>query len=126
MPHVALGYDMRIRRHSIEHGQVTSLPFIEKEHPEIRDRGDAPAVYWSHRVSLTYDSRDSIDIPARGALATAYTEAADRTLGSATSFVKLGAEWRDRRNRNGSARSRNRAGSCRESRHAGRHRFRGR
>ncbi len=95
MPHVALGYDMRIRRHSIEHGQVTSLPFIEKEHPEIRGRGDAPAVYWSHRVSLTYDSRDSIDIPARGALATAYTEAADRTLGSATSFVKLGAEWRD-------------------------------
>ena len=95
MPHVALGYDMRIRRHSIEHGQVTSLPFIEKEHPEIRGRGDAPAVYWSHRVSLTYDSRDSIDIPARGALATAYTEAADRTLGSATSFVKLGAAWRD-------------------------------
>ena len=28
-------------------------------------------------------------------MATAYTEAADRTLGSATSFVKLGAAWRD-------------------------------
>ena len=95
VPHLALAYDMRIRRHSIESGQVTSLPFIETEHPESRGRGDAPAVYWSHRVSLTYDSRDDLDIPARGAFATAYTEAADRTLGSATSFVKFGTEWRD-------------------------------
>jgi outer membrane protein assembly factor BamA len=44
---------------------------------------------------VTYDSRDDMDIPERGALAVAYTEAADHRLGSSTSFVKFGAEWRD-------------------------------
>lgn len=94
-PHLSLGYDMRIRRFSISSGQVDKFPFIETEHPEIRGRGDEAAVYWSHRLTLDYDSRDDMDIPTRGTLAAAYTEAADRTLGSATSFVKFGAEWRD-------------------------------
>src|SRR5262249_49748839 len=44
---------------------------------------------------VTYDSRDDYDIPSRGALATAYSEVADQSLGSSTSFVKFGAEWRD-------------------------------
>jgi outer membrane protein assembly factor BamA len=94
-PHVSLGYDMRVRRFSISSGQVSSLPFTETAHPEIRGRGDTPGVYWSHRVVLAYDSRDDLDIPTRGALAAAYAEVADRTLGSATSFVNFGAEWRD-------------------------------
>jgi outer membrane protein assembly factor BamA len=93
-PDLALGYDMRIRRHSLEEGQVSSLPFIAAEHPEVHGRGDAPGVYWSHRASLTYDSRDDFDIPAHGMLAASYAEAADRALGSASSFVKFGAEWR--------------------------------
>ena len=95
LPHLALGYNMRIRRHSLDSGQVSSLPFIETAHPETRGRGDQPAVYWSHRLALAYDSRDDLDIPGHGAFATAYTEAADQTLGSATSFVKFGVEWRD-------------------------------
>jgi outer membrane protein assembly factor BamA len=93
-PHLALSYGMRIRRHSIEEGQVSSLPFIVTRHPDVRGRGDAPAVYWSHRVSLLYDSRDDRDIPSRGTFAMAYAEAADRSLGSATSFTKFGAEGR--------------------------------
>jgi hypothetical protein len=92
LPHVALSYGMRIRRFSVERGQVDSLPFIGTEHPHV---GIEPGVYWAHRVEVTYDSRDDMDIPERGALAVAYTEAADQRLGSSTSFVKFGAEWRD-------------------------------
>ena len=95
LPHLALDYDMRIRRHTLDQGQVTSFPFIETAHPDTRDRGDAPAVYWSHRVALVYDTRNDLDLPSRGTLATVYTEAADRALGSTTSFVKFGTEWRD-------------------------------
>jgi outer membrane protein assembly factor BamA len=52
-------------------------------------------VYWAHRATVTYDSRDEIDIPTHGMLGLAYTEAADEHLGSKTSFVKFGLEWRD-------------------------------
>jgi outer membrane protein assembly factor BamA len=95
LPSVNLSYRMRIRRFSVEPGQVSGIPFIGREHPETRNRGLEGGVYWAHQAALTYDSRDDIDIPTHGALATAYTEAADRRLGSSTSFVKFGLEWRD-------------------------------
>jgi hypothetical protein len=95
LPNINLTYRMRIHRFSVEQGQVDSLPFIGVDHPEVRDRGLDGGVYWAHRVALTYDSRDERDITTRGALALVYTEAADRALGSMTSFVKFGGEWRD-------------------------------
>jgi len=95
LPHVNLSYRMRIRRFEVQRGQVSSVPFVETAHPEVVGKGSDPGVYWAHQVALTYDSRDSIDIPTHGALALAYTEVADRALGSATSFVKFGGEWRD-------------------------------
>jgi outer membrane protein assembly factor BamA len=93
-PHLALSYGMRIRRFSVESGQVDSIPFIATEHPEVRDRGLETGVYWTHRAELNYDTRDDMDITERGVLGLLYTEVADRRLGSATSFVKFGAEWR--------------------------------
>src|SRR5262249_59248734 len=45
LPHLSLAYDMRIRHHSIETGQVEDFPFIATAHPETRGRGDQPAVY---------------------------------------------------------------------------------
>jgi outer membrane protein assembly factor BamA len=95
LPAVNLSYTMGIRRFEVQTGQVDAVPFIIAEHPEVRGRGDQPGVYWRHRVAFTYDSRDSMDIPTRGAFATAYTEVADRRLGSSTSFVKFGFQWRD-------------------------------
>ena len=95
LPTVNLSYRMRIRRFSVERGQVTSLPFVELEFPTLNKEGEfEPGVFWAHRVALTYDSRDSMDIPRRGALAVAYTEIADRRLGSTSSFVKFGLDWR--------------------------------
>jgi outer membrane protein assembly factor BamA len=95
VPEIAASYGMRIRRFSVERGQVDSLPFIASAHPEVADRGLEPGVYWAHRLAFTYDARDDVDNPERGGIATAYTEIADRTLGSSTSFVKFGGEWRD-------------------------------
>jgi outer membrane protein assembly factor BamA len=94
LPHVSLSYRMRIRRFSPERGQVDTVPFLFTSYPDVRRRDLASGVYWAHQVALTYDSRDSIDIPTRGSYANLYTEAADRTLGSTTSFVKFGSEWR--------------------------------
>jgi outer membrane protein assembly factor BamA len=85
---------MRIRRYSVETGQVDNLAFTAAAHPEAHDRGLEPGVYWAHQVALVYDSRDETDIPRKGALAAVYSEFADRRIGSSTSFVKFGAEWR--------------------------------
>jgi hypothetical protein len=108
LPHLNLSYRMRIRDYGIERGQVTSLPFIgtgrvcndptTESHCSPRDTADPRfrrgGDFWAHQAALTYDSRDEIDIPSRGMLALAYTEVADRRLGSTSSFVKFGAEWR--------------------------------
>src|SRR5207244_2865912 len=64
-------------------------------HPETRGRGLEGGVFWAHQVALTYDSRDSTDIPTRGALGILYGELTDKRIGSASSFVKFGADWRD-------------------------------
>ena len=93
LPQLNLSYRMRIRRYAVEQGQVDSVASIFVAHPHVP--GLAPGVYWSHRVALTYDSRDERDIPARGVLGVLYADVADRALGSATSWVKFGAEWRD-------------------------------
>jgi outer membrane protein assembly factor BamA len=94
LPYVNLNYRMRIRRYGLDEGQVTSLPFTG----DFRFRGRTPdlstSVHWAHQLALVYDSRDDTDIPGRGVFAAVYTEVADRRLGSTSSFVKFGAEWR--------------------------------
>jgi len=95
LPYANLSYRMRIRDYGVEPGQVSGIPFIAVTHPETRGRGLEGGTYWAHQVALTYDSRDSSDIPTQGALAFAYSEMAAEQLGSHTSFVKFGADWRD-------------------------------
>ncbi|HJQ82770.1 MAG TPA: BamA/TamA family outer membrane protein [Candidatus Binatia bacterium] len=95
LPYVNLSYRMRIRHYEVEEGQVTGIPFVGDSHPEARGRGLEGGTYWAHQTALTYDSRDSTDIPTHGALAYVYGEFADQRLGSHTSFVKFGADWRD-------------------------------
>jgi outer membrane protein assembly factor BamA len=98
LPHVNLAYRMKILRFAVERGQVTSFPFIgtpqappATRNPALRD----PGHIWAHRVSVAYDTRDAPDIPSRGMLGVLYTDVADRALGSTTSYVKFGGEWRD-------------------------------
>jgi outer membrane protein assembly factor BamA len=95
LPNANLSYRMMIRRFAVERGQVDNIPFISEVEFPGREPDLGTTVHWAHQVALTYDSRDDIDIPSRGALALIYTEAADERLGSSTSYVKFGAEWRD-------------------------------
>jgi hypothetical protein len=95
LPFANLSYRMRIRRYGIERGQVHDIPFVGTAHPEARGRGLEGGVFWAHQIALTYDSRDSTDIPTHGALGILYSEITDKRIGSAKSFVKFGADWRD-------------------------------
>jgi hypothetical protein len=108
LPQVNLSYRMRIRRYNVQPGQVDSVPDITDPcrgpngqrifpcgHPEVRGKGLESAVYWQHRLSVTYDSRDSMDMPTDGTYANAYIDGADRSVGSHTSFVAFGVELRD-------------------------------
>jgi hypothetical protein len=93
LPSLQASYRMQIKRFSISHGQVSGVPFIGDLHPDVP--GLDTGFYWAHQFALTFDTRDSIDIPTHGAYANLYTELADRRLGSSTSFVKFGGEWKD-------------------------------
>jgi surface antigen Omp85-like protein len=95
LPTVNVSYRMRVRWHGVEPGQVTSVPFLLNEHPEVQNKGAATAAYFQHRLALTYDSRDSIDMPTQGTFANAYVDGADKHVGSATSFTAFGFEWRN-------------------------------
>jgi outer membrane protein assembly factor BamA len=96
LPYVNVAYQMRVERYSVQRGQVDAIPSLVEEHPDVvRQSGLGPTVYWSHRFALAYDSRDSFDIPTGGAYAEAYVDVADERLGSSTSYVKLGFDWRD-------------------------------
>lgn len=94
LPSLALGWKTRIVHFELQPGQVSGVPFILKEHPEIADRGADPAWYWENRLQLTWDTRDSRNLTREGSLANAYVEIADRSLGSDTSFVRFGIEGR--------------------------------
>jgi len=95
LPSVNVSYRMRIRRFAVQRGQVSGIPFIATEHPEVRTRGLEPGVYWQHRLAVTYDTRDSIDMPTTGGYANFYVDGADQHVGSSTSFVAFGLEGKD-------------------------------
>ena len=97
LPSVNASYRMRIQRYNTERGQVTSVPDIRDPRPQGHPfvPGLESTVYWQHRLALTYDTRDSIDMPTQGAYGNAYVDGADQHVGSSTSFVAFGFEWRD-------------------------------
>jgi hypothetical protein len=98
LPYLNVNYRMRIRRYNTQPGQVAAIPDIrdprkKNGHPFVP--GIESSVYWQHRVAVAYDTRDSIDMPTEGTYANAYVDGADRRVGSHTSFVAFGFEWRD-------------------------------
>src|SRR5262249_29206419 len=84
LPYVNLAYTMRIRRLEVERGEVSGIPFIGApdsqggQFNQVHNKGLEPGVYWTHRLALTYDSRDEMDIPSKGGYAVGYTESAER------------------------------------------------
>jgi outer membrane protein assembly factor BamA len=115
VPTVYASWRVRVRRFSTSAGQVSGVPFLTSCGPTavgpycnprqpakrqaIRqtntfDRGRFPGHYFSNRLEFGYDTRDSIDLPTRGALSRLYFEFADRALGSSTSYTKFGVDSR--------------------------------
>jgi outer membrane protein assembly factor BamA len=115
VPTVYLSYRVGVRRLSTSAGQVSGVPFLTSCGPtatgsfcnptnparrrRIRqtntfDRGRFPGHYFSNRLEVGYDTRDSIDLPSQGAISRLYFEFADRTLGSSTSYTKFGVDAR--------------------------------
>jgi len=115
VPTVYVSYRVRVRRFSTSAGQVSGVPFLTSCGPMatgsfcnptnpakrqmIRqtntfDRGRFPGHYFSNRLEVGYDTRDSIDLPSQGALSKLYFELADRALGSSTSYNKFGFDAR--------------------------------
>jgi hypothetical protein len=100
VPKLSLSYRMKIRRFNVQHGQVDDVPFINAPRfrrngdTDIRRKGLRSSVYWTHKLQFTYDTRDSIDLPSKGALSLLYVDVADQRLGSSSSFLKFGFESR--------------------------------
>jgi len=83
---------LRPRRVRIENGAFTNLPGIWQIFPNQKGLSGGSEV--PLRVMLSYDTRDSIDIPRRGGLALLYGTVADRSMGSSISYTRFGGELR--------------------------------
>jgi Omp85 superfamily domain len=92
LPKVHVSLKTRLQHFDVKHGQVNDFPFVRNEFPGVP--GLEPAWYWTNRLALSFDSRDSRDITTEGTFAQAYTEVADRALGSSSSFWRYGIEGR--------------------------------
>jgi hypothetical protein len=94
LPSVNVAWKTRLEWFEVQRGQVSGVPYVLREHPIVHRRGAGPAWYWTNRLQLSYDTRDSRDITQEGAYANGYLDVADRSLGSDTSFVRFGVEGR--------------------------------
>ena len=61
-------------------------------YPHLKGIGGGSEEY--NELRLTYDTRDSIDIPRKGGLALIYGGFADRSLMSSVSYTRFGGEVR--------------------------------
>jgi outer membrane protein assembly factor BamA len=100
LPSVYLSYQMRFRYLEVQRGQVdrcegqSPCPYTLTRFPGLATSDQDEGFMWAHLLALSYDSRDSLDLPTEGQLGRLYLEAADRQLGSSASFVKFGIEGR--------------------------------
>ncbi|MGD0072914.1 MAG: BamA/TamA family outer membrane protein [Candidatus Binataceae bacterium] len=77
----------------IETGALShTLPFIGTTFPTLKGVGGGSE--WMHRLLISYDTRDSVDIPTSGSLARLFTGIVDRRLSSSVSYTQFGGELR--------------------------------
>ena len=87
-----IAWQGRLEDVAIHRGGVTRLPFTGNDFPGLR--GLRGSTVHGEQVTVAYDDRDSQTITTRGTLGAAHVEVVDRTLGSSTSYVKYGFEFR--------------------------------
>jgi Omp85 superfamily domain len=87
-----LAYGARWRTIEVLPGVLPGIPSIETLYPEVNGLGNEHAL--EQTLTLTRDTRDSPDIPHRGARYLIYGGFASRSLGSSVAYSFLGAEAR--------------------------------
>jgi hypothetical protein len=74
----------------IQNGAFTTLPQISTLFPDVKGINGGSEFY--NELRVTYDSRDSIEMPRSGGLAVLYGGDADRDFGSSVSYNRIGGE----------------------------------
>src|SRR5215472_18121331 len=91
-PHLQLAWLARVRYVDVLAGVLPTVPSIETRFPGLPGLGAEHEL--QQRLSLTYDTRDSVIIPGSGARYSLYAGFVSRALGSSVSYSYLGAEVR--------------------------------
>jgi hypothetical protein len=92
-PEFQVNLTLRPRRMRFFPGALKKkLPFIGKKFPKLEGLGGGSD--FLTRLTVAYDTRDSIDIPRSGGLARVFAAVADRRLASSVSYTQFGAELR--------------------------------
>ncbi len=77
----------------IDNGALTkTLPFIGAVFPTLKGLNGGSEMM--NRLIISYDTRDSVDIPTSGGLARVFAGVVDRSLGSSVSYTQFGGELR--------------------------------
>src|SRR6266446_1213503 len=82
----------RPRRIRFFKGALKKLPFLTKKFPNLKDADGGSD--FLNRMVVSWDTRDSVDIPRAGGLIRAFAAVVDRSFGSSESFTQFGAELR--------------------------------
>jgi hypothetical protein len=98
MPAVNLSHQLQIslferpRYVRVFNGALSTLPFIGKLYPTLKGLGGGTDLL--NRAMISYDTRDSPDIPRSGCLLRAFAGFSDRSFLSSVSYSQFGAEAR--------------------------------
>lgn len=88
--HLQLGLFSRPRYMRIKQGAFTTLPSIFELFPKVKGINGGSEFY--NEARLTYDTRDSVDIPRQGTLAVLFNGVADRAFLSSSSYDRFGGD----------------------------------
>jgi hypothetical protein len=91
-PNLQLALVVRPRYVRIQEGAFTTTKQIFVGFPNVKGINGGSEVY--NEIRMTYDTRDSIDIPRSGGLALIYYGLADRRFMSSVSYNRFGGEVR--------------------------------
>jgi hypothetical protein len=91
-PQLQLALVERPRYVRILRGAFDSIKQTTTVYPNVKGVGGGSEVY--NELRLTYDTRDSIDIPRKGGVALLYAGIADRRFFSSVSYNRMGLELR--------------------------------
>jgi Omp85 superfamily domain len=89
-PHLQIAIDERPRYVRIWHGAYNNLPSIFVQFPEVKGLGGGTELL--NQIQMSYDTRNSIDIPTDGGYYLIYASIADRSLGSSVSYTRFGID----------------------------------